>query len=368
MILYTNICIGLFGILLGGLIPYVAEYADLISATNAYFPFDPALPNVTIFATGGTFAGDGPASKTTGYKAGVLDVANIIAGIPGIFNVANIRLVQYANQDSIDATPKQDYELSHLFQDELDSPTTQGVVWVTGTDTMEESAFFMALTVMSDKALVITGSARPPTAAIYDGKANLLNAIVLAVNQEAKNRGVMITFFDRILSPHFATKVNSNQLDLFQAGDAGNLGTFINVQPIFYYPASRPLGHVYINITQISPDTKWPRISMEYGHQDPATAVNIEPETDGLILPGLGAGYWPSKGVENMRRILNGTNIPVVMCSRTLWGFVQAHNIDFGIGAELLSPPKALTLLRLGIRKGLSLDAIKRLFTRYDIH
>ncbi|KAH6953741.1 Asparaginase/glutaminase, partial [Ilyonectria sp. MPI-CAGE-AT-0026] len=299
-----------------------------------FLSFDPILPNITSFATGGTFAGDGPASKTTGYKAGVLNVTNIIVEIPGIFGVVNVRRVQYAKRDSINAKSEQDYGLSIAVQIELKRPTTQGVVVITRTDTLEERAFFLDLTVISEKPVTITGSARPHTAAIYDGGMNLLTAVVLAGDQNARDRGVMIVFSDRILSPRHATKINSNLLNLFEAEDAGNLGTFVNVQPVFYFPASRPLGHQHFDITKISPDAEWPRVLMAYGHQDPATAVFIPPDIQGLVLVGLGAGYWPS--AQEMRKTLNGTGIPVVVCSRVPWGFVSMHNIDFGIGAGFL--------------------------------
>ncbi|KAH7111641.1 Asparaginase/glutaminase, partial [Dactylonectria macrodidyma] len=87
---------------------------------------------------------------------------------------------------------------------------------------------------MSEKPVIVTGSARPHTAAIYDGGLNFLTSFIAAGGQSARNRGVMVVFSDRILSPRHAAKINFNQPDLFEAGDAGNLSTFVNVQPVFF--------------------------------------------------------------------------------------------------------------------------------------
>lgn len=144
---------------------------------------------------------------------------------------------------------------------------------------------------MSEKPVIVTGSARPHTAAIYDGGLNFLTSFIAAGGQSARNRGVMVVFSDRILSPRHAAKINFNQPDLFEAGDAGNLSTFVNVQPVFFFPASRPLGHHHFDIRIISPDGGWPRVLMAYGQPDLATVVLIPPDIQGLVLVGLGAVY-----------------------------------------------------------------------------
>ncbi|KAJ4314988.1 hypothetical protein N0V84_008614 [Fusarium piperis] len=341
--------------------------------------FSPNLPNVTIYATGGTIAGSaGSAHQTTGYHSGALGVQALIDAVPQLCNVANVRGVQFANADSIDMNSTMLMMLAEQIQDDLDSPYTQGIVVTHGTDTLDESAFFLDLTVQSDKPVVMTGSMRPATAISADGPMNLLSSVTLAATESARSRGVMIVINDRIGSARFTTKVNANHLDSFQSPDSGQLGTFVNIQPVFFYPPSRPLGHHHFDLQrtngrwpghQLPPDSALPQVEVLYGYQELSIGMfqaAIDLGARGIVLAGLGAGFWTSAGTEEIRRVVRETDIPVVVSRRPEGGFVGP--CEAGIGAGFLNPQKARIQLQLALETGMDNDAIRALFEHTGVH
>ncbi|KAF7562223.1 hypothetical protein G7046_g1928 [Stylonectria norvegica] len=355
----------------GAPVPDIFQQHQLASHDAAGFAcFSPGLPNITIYATGGTIAGSASsADQTTGYQAATLGIQALIDAVPQLCNAANVRGVQMANEDSTNMNSAMLVTLAQRIQEDLDSPHTQGVVVTHGSDTMEETAFFVDLTVESEKPVVFTGSMRPATAISADGPMNLLSSVILAASESARNRGVMLAMNDRIGSARFTTKSNANSLDTFRAADEGFLGIFENIQPIFFYPPSRPLGHHHFDISKSSPDDKLPQVDVLYGHQE----LNMELFTaalhlgaEGIVLAGLGAGYWPSAAVEAIHVALEETDVPVVVSRRTAWGFVGSS--DAGIGGGFLNPQKARIQLQLCLELGLDAEAIKAIFEHTGVH
>ncbi|KAF4439788.1 ASP3-1-L-asparaginase II [Fusarium acutatum] len=336
----------------------------LTRAVSDFECYNASLPNITIYATGGTIAGSaGSSDQTTGYKAGALGIKTLIDAVPQLCNVSNVRGVQIANVDSGDINSTILTTLAHRIQDDLDSEHMQGVVVTHGTDTLEESSFFLDLTIKSEKPVVMVGSMRPATALSADGPLNLLSAVRLASSKSAMGRGAMIVLNDKIASARYTIKTNANSLDTFKAEDQGYLGSFENVEPIFWYPATRPLGHHYFNISTSSTKTALPQVDVLYGHQetDPKLFQEaIENGAEGIVLAGLGAGGWPDKAVEEIKKVLNETEIPVVVSRRTAWGYVDER--PFGIGAGYLNPSKARIQLQLALEKKLSIEEIKDIF------
>ncbi|KAH7163141.1 Asparaginase/glutaminase [Dactylonectria estremocensis] len=338
--------------------------------------FNASLPNITIYATGGTIAGSASsADQTTGYQAGALGVQALIDAVPQLCNVSNVRGVQVANTDSTNMNSTMLLALSQQMQDDLDSPYTQGAVVTHGTDTLEESAFFLDLMVQSDKPIVVTGSMRPATAISADGPMNLLSSVTVAGSENARGRGVMIVLNDRIGSARFMSKSNANQLDAFQSADGGFLGGFVNIQPVFYYPPSRPLGHHHFDVRRIrrwrGADAKLPQVDVLYAHQELNVGLfqaAIDLGAKGIVLAGLGAGYWTDSGSDEIRRALQDVDIPVVVSRRPGWGFASSNGIEGGIGAGFLNPQKARIQLQLALETGLETDAIRPIFEHHGVH
>ncbi|RGP70608.1 l-asparaginase [Fusarium sporotrichioides] len=354
-----------------------------ISATSGFNCFNPNLPNITIYATGGTIAGSASsADQTTGYRSAALGVDSLIDAVPQLCNVANVRGVQFANTDSIDMSSTMLRILAKQIQDDLDSPFTQGAVVTHGTDTLDESAFFLDLTVQSDKPVVVTGSMRPATAISADGPMNLLSSVTLAATASARGRGVMIALNDRIGSARFTTKVNANHLDAFQAPDSGLLGTFVNVQPVFFYPPSRPLGHHHFDLQPVNNSRRFgrstnpgagssalPQVDVLYAYQELSVGMfqaAIDLGAQGIVLAGMGAGFWTSKGTDEIRRIVRETDIPVIVSRRPEGGFVGP--CEAGIGAGFLNPQKARIQLQLALEAKMDNDAIRALFEHSGVH
>ncbi|KAF5671786.1 l-asparaginase [Fusarium heterosporum] len=351
-----------------------------ISPASEFNCFNSNLPNITIYATGGTIAGSASsADQTTGYQSAALSVQSLIDAVPQLCNIANVRGVQFANTDSIDMSSTMLKALAEQIQDDLDSPFTQGAVVTHGTDTLDESAFFLDLTIQSQKPVVVTGSMRPATAISADGPMNLLSSVTLAATESARGRGVMIAINDRIGSARFTTKVNANHLDAFQAPDSGLLGTFVNVQPVFFYPPSRPLGHHHFDLQRVnsrrpgrqaSPGSSaLPQVEVLYAYQELSVGMfqaAIDLGARGIVLAGLGAGFWTSKGTEEIRRIVRETNIPVIVSRRPEGGFVGP--CEAGIGAGFLNPQKARIQLQLALEAKMDNTAIRALFEHTGVH
>lgn len=166
---------------------HLFERQDIQTAINA------SLPNVTIFATGGTIASQGSSNtQTVGYQVG-LGVQQLVDAVPEILNISNIAGYQISNVGSGSINETISLKLSHMIKEELAKEEIAGVVITHGTDTLEETAFFMELSVNSSKPVVCVGAMRPATALSADGPLNLLQAVTLAASPNAMDRGTMIT-------------------------------------------------------------------------------------------------------------------------------------------------------------------------------
>ncbi|WYZ44860.1 hypothetical protein EsH8_VIII_000176 [Colletotrichum jinshuiense] len=334
---------------------------NLLSTRDTHY--NASLPNITIFATGGTIAGSAASNaQTTGYQAGALGVDILIAAVPELWNVSNVKGVQVANVDSGSITPAILLNLTRLVQEALDDPYCQGAVITHGTDTMEESAFFLDLTVKSEKPVVVVGAMRPATAISADGPINLLEAVTLAGSPDAKGRGTMIVLNDRIGSAFYTTKTHSNSLDTFKAVEQGYLGFFLDIKPVFYYHPVMPLGRVYFNV---SGTTELPEVDILFGHQalNPAIATAaVESGAKGLVLAGMGAGGWTTPGRAALKTLAEEHDTQIVVSSRTMGGFVEASDALNTYGGWNLNPEKARIMLQLALNAGYSSEQLTTLF------
>lgn len=333
--------------------------------------YNASLPNVTIFATGGTIAGSaGDDTATTGYQAGALGVDVLIDAVPALANVSNVKGVQVTNVASEAVTPAILLNMTRRIQEELDDPSCQGVVVTHGTDTLEETAFFLDATLnstSSSKPVVVVGAMRPATAISADGPLNLLEAVTLAGTPAAAGRGAMIVLNDRIASAYYATKTNANALDTFKAYEMGFLGVFIDVKPIFYYPPAAPAGKVLFDVSA-GTGAELPQVDILYGYQGLNAALAtaaVESGARGLVLAGMGAGGWTDEGLEVVNGLVANNGTQVVVSRRTMDGFVEAQDTVGVYGGGFLNPQKARILLQLAIYSGYTPEQMTGLF-EYD--
>ena len=204
---------------------------------------NPRLPKVLLIATGGTIAGvqDAPGSLGS-YRAGTLTAEQIIASVPELSKHAQIETEQFSNVPSTSITPAQWLALSKRIEKVLkERDDLAGVVVTHGTDRLEETAFFLYLTVRSDKPVIVVGSQRPATGISPDGPINLLAAVRTAASPQAKGKGVMVVMDDRILSAREVRKIYQ-RTGGFSGGEMGMLGVVGGNGPDFLFAPTRRHG------------------------------------------------------------------------------------------------------------------------------
>ena len=181
-----------------------------------------ALPNVVILATGGTIAGSGATSTTSvGYKAATVPVQALIDAVPELKKIAAVRGEQVFQIASQNMTNDYWLKLAKRVNELLQKPEVDGIVVTHGTDTLEETAYFLDLVSKSDKPVVIVGAMRPSTALSADGPINLYNAVLIAGSKEAVGKGVLVCLNDQINCARDVTKTNTYTADTFKSPELG---------------------------------------------------------------------------------------------------------------------------------------------------
>src|SRR5512144_1729314 len=198
------------------------------------------LPNIVVLATGGTIAGAAATDVQAGYTSGQVGVEQLRAAVPQAKKLANLRgeqLVKIGSQDMNDAVW---LKLAKRVNELLKAEDIAGVVITHGTDTMEETAYFLDLVVKSDKPVVLVGSMRPATAVSADGPGNLYDAVAVAADPEAKGRGVLVVLNDQVHAARYVYKTNTTQVDTFRSPDHGPVGHVETSDPeLFEVPGGR---------------------------------------------------------------------------------------------------------------------------------
>ena len=183
-----------------------------------------------------------------------------------MLDIANVAGVQTANVGSEDITSDILISLSkHINKLVCDDSTMAGAVVTHGTNTLEETAFFLDATVNCGKPVIIVGAMRPSTAISADGPFNLLESVTVAASSKAKNRGAMIVMNDRIASAYYTTKTNANTMDTFKAMEMGFLGEMISNTPFFFYPPVQPTGKKDFDIANVK---EIPRVDILFSYED----------------------------------------------------------------------------------------------------
>lgn len=321
---------------------------------------DASKPQITILATGGTIAGSSTSkTDTTDYKAGSVGINTLIAAVPEMTHVATVKGEQISNTISGDVNDTVLLTLSKRINQLLAQPDQQGVVITHGTDTLEETAFFLDLTVKSHKPVVVVGAMRPATAISADGPMNLLAAVTLATTKQAENRGTLVVLNDRIGSAFYTSKTNSTTLDTFKAAEPGYLGLFVSGQPKFYYSAAQPIDKTFFDVSKL---TQLPQVEILYSYQAQEPAIlkaALNNGAKGIVIAGNGNGNVSSQ-MEAAIGELRQQGIPVVMSTRTGSGYVSTK--PFAIGSGFLNPQKSRILLQLALASGADLQQIATYF------
>lgn len=317
------------------------------------------MKKVCILATGGTIAGSSDSGTNSEYKAGTRHIAELIDAVPEIKNLAKLQAEQIANIDSKDMKDEIWLKLAKRINEILADDEICGVVITQGTDTMEESAYFLNLVINSDKPVVLTGAMRNPSSLSSDGELNLYNAISVAIDENAKNMGVMVVMNDEIHSAREVCKANTTALNAFASPSSGKIGVVYYGDVKFYLKPLRI--HTQNSIFSQNLPSFLPRVDIIYTHAG-ICADNINHEARGLIIASAGNG-----GIhENLANALESTKqngVAVVLSSRSGSGVVS-QKANF-ISADNLNPQKARILLSLCLAKGLNFAQICEIFSAY---
>jgi L-asparaginase len=329
-----------------------------------------ALPNVTIIATGGTIAGEAPTSVQSAYASGQVGVETLIKAVPTLSKIANVTGEQISNVGSQDISDEIWLKLAKRINELARAPNVDGIVITHGTDTMEETAYFLQLVVKTRKPVVLTGSMRPSSALSADGPLNIFNAVAIAGDPAATGRGVLVTLNDQIHSAHDITKTNTTSVETFMSPFRGLIGTTsYGVNQYFRGPFMK---HTMDSEFTIDSANKLPRVDIIYVYEDmPGDLVDaaVNAGTQGIVIAGVGNGNMPKAAMGALSRAAQ-KGVVVVRASRVPTGHV-GRNVEVDddklnfVAAGELNPPKARVLLRLALMKGTEPKEIQKLFDTY---
>jgi L-asparaginase len=344
-----------------------ASAADTVTGTVTSTEVVKKLPKVQVIATGGTLAGqstDETSFQT--YRAGSLPIADLVASLPNKDQIAEVSTYQFGNSGSSAYTIEQLYDLSLKVDEAL--KTQDGVVVTTGTDTMEEIAYFLDLTVRSPKPVVITGSMRPWTVIGTDAPANLYNAIKLAASGKTKYFGTVLMLNDEFHAAREVTKTNSYRTDTFVTPEVGALG-YIDENTIRVYRAPfRALKSTTAWATpfDLSKITKkdLAKVEIAYSYQDAgAGAISgfVANGAKGIVTAGTGAGGI-SKAMSEERKAAIEKGVVFVTTTRTGSGSNYSSG-DGIIAGDNLNAAHARVLLLLCLSFSKDFDTVKDWFT-----
>jgi L-asparaginase len=330
-----------------------------------------ALPNVVILATGGTIAGTGATSTTTvGYTAAKIGVEALIEAVPEMKKVARVRGEQVMQIASENMNNEAWLTLAKRINVLLAQSDVDGIVVTHGTDTIEETAYFLNLVVKSRKPVVIVGSMRPATAISADGPMNLYNSVLLAGSPDAVGKGVLVAMNDQINGAREVTKTNTTTLDTFKSQELGVLGYIQGGKPFFYRQSTR--SHTADTAFDVSALDVLPQVDIVYSYANVnPVALNalVAAGAKGIVHAGVGNGSLAKTMTPSLVEARK-KGVVIVRASRVGQGIVARNGeadddkLDFVV-SDTLSPQKARILLMLELTKTNNSKEIQQAFYKY---
>ena len=327
-------------------------------------------PKIRIIATGGTIAGVSTSATKSNYKAGEVGIQQLLLAVPEINAIAEVsgeQLVKIGSQDMNDDVW---LKLAKRINELLNKEGFDGVVITHGTDTMEETAYFLNLTVNSSKPVVMVGAMRPSTGMSADGPLNLYNAVAVASDKNAQNRGVMVVMNDVVLDAKDVIKTNTLAVETFKGANFGNLAYIHSGKPFFTRLVQNK--HTTQSVFDIQNLNSLPKVGIVYGYSNaselPMKAL-IDARFDGIVYAGVGNGNFYHKlfelAVDAQKKgiqIVRSSRVP--MGATTLDAEIDDAQYHFVV-SQTLNPQKARVLLMLSLTKTKDWKQIQRYFNEY---
>jgi glutamin-(asparagin-)ase len=336
---------------------------SLVAAAQA------SKPNVVILATGGTIAGAGAsAANSASYTAAKVPVDKLIAGLPELANVATVRGEQVFQIASESFTNEHLLKLGKRVSALVKQPDVDGLVITHGTDTLEETAYFLNLVIRTEKPIVVVGSMRPGTALSADGALNLLNAVTVAASKDAAGKGVLVTMNDEIQSGRDASKMVNIKTEAFKS-QWGPLGMVVEGRNYWFRaPVKRHTAGSEFNIDEIE---RLAPVEIVYGYGNvPGQAYESAGKgAKAVIHAGTGNGSVADRIVPVLQK-LRTEGVQIVRSSRVPDGFVlrnaeQPDDKYDWVVAHDLKPQKARMLAAVALTKTRDAKDLQRIFWEY---
>jgi L-asparaginase len=347
-------------------LPWLAAAAFAIAAAQA----QAALPKVVVLATGGTIAGAAASDVTAGYTSGQVGVEQLLAAVPQAAKLATLRGEQVSNIGSQDMDDATWLKLATRVNQLAGQADVDGIVITHGTDTLEETSYFLNLVVKSRKPVVLTAAMRPSTALSADGPLNFYNAVGVAADPDAAGRGVLVVINDQVHGAAALTKTNTTAVQTFASPLRGLIGTVAYGSAELYgSPAGRHTTQSEFSVEGVE---ALPRVDVVYGHAgmdgtliDAAAAAGAK----GIVVAGVGNGNM-TKAALGALSAQAKQGVVCVRSSRVGSGRV-ARNVEVDddatgtVAAEELNPAKARVLLKLALLSKREPADLQRLFREY---
>ena len=332
-----------------------------------------ALPRVHFVATGGTISN---------REGGRLTAAELAKSMPGVERFAELTHEQFANVASSELTLKQWVGLSKRVNELFaEDKTLAGIVVTSGTDTLEETAFFLHLTVRDPRPVVVLGSMRNPSTVGYEGAANLLQGVRVAADPQSRDKGVLVVLNDEINSARHVTKTDALRLQTFRSRDYGQLGVVDRDRVVYFNQITRRHNEqVEFDISQINELPRVDVIMVYQGASGDLIKAAVDNGAKGIVIAVAGAGatsgtqneglaYAASKGVFIVTSTRTGSGRIAPPRAQTPPGFTpspeQQRRRQFTIAGEDHVPVKARVLLMVALTKTTDRSELQRIFSEY---
>jgi L-asparaginase len=343
----------------------IAKDADAKDVKQAAAP----TANIKILATGGTIAGSGAAGGY-GYTSGQFKVEDLIGAVPDLDKLAKLSGEQVANIGSQDMNDQVWLKLAKRTNELLADPKVDGIVITHGTDTLEETAYFLDLVVKSKKPVVMVGSMRPATAISADGPANLYSGVAVAAAPGARGRGVLVVLDDEIHSARNVIKTNTTSLGTFASPTRGPAG-YVHSKKIDWFERMDKRNTTDSEFT-VKNMNQLPRVDIVYAHANmDSTMINaaLQAGAKGIVVAGVGDGNMTkpaldalAEAAKNGTLVIRSTRLPAGMVMRN--AEVDDDKLGFVASGEL-NPGKSRVLAQLALTRTNDPQRVQTMFRQY---
>lgn len=323
------------------------------------------LGNVLLIATGGTIA---MRKDQFGKVVPAVSGYDLLENLPNLQKEADWEVIDFSNVASCNIAPERMCELSQVVNQSLKDPTLKGVIITHGTDTLEETAYFLDLTVKDNRPVIFTASQRDASESDSDGPRNLRNSMLLALDPQAKGRGVVIALNEEIHAARDVRKLHTSHVDAFSSGELGSLGSIDN-EDVLWHRTPEPT-------VKFDPPERLAKVIICKAYTGMSSEIlegMVDSSVEGVVIEAFGRGNLPPEVVPTIQK-LTDTGMPVVITSRCLFGRTAPAYGYPGGGADLerrgalfaadLSTEKVRILLSIALGQGVPLTVLKDLLSR----